>query len=166
MPLTPEVIDAAVAFWGAAVLVPTFRQLSDEERRFDPQAARNEAFGAVLMAALQARTPVTENQRGVFTRELRKVLDGSSDLEVTLNGETTPVSIYRVFAAGHDAAVLSVDYGPDWVLGACAKRAGIPDYHFPIKTVMWLRADRATVRHGYDAPVRVLEPNGTLGAVA
>jgi hypothetical protein len=53
---------------------------------------------------------------------------------------------------------LSVDYGPDMILGRCLQFAGISADMgtLPIKTVMWIDGETVQVRYGYGAETETL----------
>lgn len=60
--------------------------------------------------------------------------------------------------------ILSVDYGPDMLLGESAEQAGISENNFPWKTVMWIVMEKDTgmakviVRAGYRAEQKQIYP--------
>ena len=60
--------------------------------------------------------------------------------------------------------ILSVDYGPDMLLGESAEQAGISESNFPWKTVMWIVMEKDTgmakviVRAGYRAEQKQIYP--------
>jgi len=157
MTLTKEQIDAAVNWWGRALKAPSYNQLSPEERAADPDSARQEFMGRALVSMLRTQHPITDEQIDTFKTELRKVLDGTSDLQVKLSGPEL-----RELAWLFDG-YLGVDYGPCITLRTCAERAGIDDSHFPIKTGMRVnRSDgRVSVGCGYGAPWVYVNPDGS-----
>lgn len=55
---------------------------------------------------------------------------------------------------------LGVDYGPDLMLSNAAATAGVrlTMTTLPWKTVMWVKPDQVTLRHGYGAPTQTLFP--------
>lgn len=53
---------------------------------------------------------------------------------------------------------LSVDYGPDYILGSIAQESGVSTNGFPWKTTMWVRADKVEVSAGYAAPSETIFP--------
>lgn len=58
----------------------------------------------------------------------------------------------------HGSLTLSVDYGPDYILGSTAERAGVSTSGFPWKTTMWVRTDRVEVSAGYAPPSVTIFP--------
>ncbi len=55
-----------------------------------------------------------------------------------------------------DYIILSVDYGPDYILASIAEKSGLSTRCFPWKTTMWVRKDKVSVRAGYGAPIKVI----------
>ncbi len=53
---------------------------------------------------------------------------------------------------------LSVDYGPDYILGSLAEKTGVSTNGFPWKTTMWVRSNEVTVSAGYAAPAETIFP--------
>lgn len=53
---------------------------------------------------------------------------------------------------------LSVDYGPDYILGSLAEKTGVSTNGFPWKTTMWVRENEVTVSAGYAAPAKTIFP--------
>jgi len=51
---------------------------------------------------------------------------------------------------------LSVDYGPDRILGEAGCTIGLGQFDFPCKTVMWITETEVRVRAGYGADERVI----------
>lgn len=51
---------------------------------------------------------------------------------------------------------LSVDYGPDYILGSIAEKTGVGTGGFPWKTTMWVRANKVEVSAGYAAPYETI----------
>lgn len=49
-------------------------------------------------------------------------------------------------------ATLSVDYGPDWILGEAGSAIGLGQFSFPCKTTMWITENKVSVSAGYSAP--------------
>ena len=88
--------------------------------------------GMSMILATLARTDVSQNQLESFKRALTEAIQ-----------ENTPRHI-------------SVDYGPDMLLGAAMEKAGIPSNMAPWKTTMWLISDGVSVRHGYRAETQNL----------
>lgn len=56
----------------------------------------------------------------------------------------------------YGSAILSVDYGPDWILSKVAENANVSTHGFPWKTTMWISKKRVSVRSGYRAPTKVI----------
>lgn len=52
--------------------------------------------------------------------------------------------------------VLSVDYGPNRLLGEAGDTIGLGQFDYPCKTVMWVSETEVSVRAGYGAPMRVI----------
>jgi len=58
---------------------------------------------------------------------------------------------------GHsDRVTLSVDYGPDYILGESGRTIGLGQFDFPCKTVMWISKSEVSVRAGYGASEQVI----------
>ena len=55
-----------------------------------------------------------------------------------------------------DSLTLSVDYGPDHVLGEACRKAGIDGSAFPCKTVMWIDAKKVSAKCGYGASEKIV----------
>jgi len=53
---------------------------------------------------------------------------------------------------------LSVDYGPDYILGSLAQETGVSTNGFPWKTTMWIEANKVSVSAGYAAPMENIFP--------
>lgn len=53
---------------------------------------------------------------------------------------------------------LSVDYGPDYILGSLARETGVSTNGFPWKTTMWVEKDKVSVSAGYAAPTKIIFP--------
>lgn len=51
---------------------------------------------------------------------------------------------------------LSVDYGPDRILGEAGYAIGLGQFDFPCKTTMWISETEVSVRAGYGAPEQVI----------
>lgn len=51
---------------------------------------------------------------------------------------------------------LSVDYGPDHILGEAGSAIGLGQFDFPCKTVMWITETEVSVRAGYRAPEQTI----------
>jgi len=51
---------------------------------------------------------------------------------------------------------LSVDYGPDRILGEAGCAIGLSQFDFPCKTVMRVSKAEVIVRAGYGAPEQVI----------
>ena len=51
---------------------------------------------------------------------------------------------------------LSVDYGPDYILGIAGNAIGLGQFDFPCKTVMWISETEVRVRAGYGASEQVI----------
>lgn len=60
--------------------------------------------------------------------------------------------------SAYEKNYLGCDYCPGGLLGDAAKHAGINTLRFPIKTSMWIRDGKVTVRYGYSAPVEQVYP--------
>lgn len=52
--------------------------------------------------------------------------------------------------------MLSVDYGPSWILRQCAEQVGLPAVMWPWKTSMTVKADRVRASSGYGEPSQVI----------
>jgi hypothetical protein len=53
---------------------------------------------------------------------------------------------------------LSVDYGPDYILGSIAQETGVSTNGFPWKTTMWIEKNKVSVSAGYAAPSETIFP--------
>ncbi len=53
---------------------------------------------------------------------------------------------------------LSVDYGPDDILGSLAQETGVNTNGFPWKTTMWIEKEKVSVSAGYAAPCEIIFP--------
>lgn len=62
----------------------------------------------------------------------------------------------RVESCG--SMTLSVDYGPDYILGSLAQETGVSTNGFPWKTTMWVESNKVSVSAGYAAPCKVIYP--------
>lgn len=60
---------------------------------------------------------------------------------------------------------LSVDYGPDVILGEAGAAIGLGQFDFPCKTTMWISEDRVSVSAGCGAPVDIIWDSMTADAV-
>lgn len=57
---------------------------------------------------------------------------------------------------GVNEVMLSVDYGPDQVLGRAGDAIGLGGFDYPCKTMMWITKTDVTVRAGYGASKDVI----------
>lgn len=53
---------------------------------------------------------------------------------------------------------LSVDYGPDYILGRLAQETEVSTNGFPWKTTMWIEKGKVSVSAGYAAPEEIIFP--------
>lgn len=120
-----EQIKIAVEWWAEQLKDPTFKTLSDQERRAEP--LQPAAFSEVMAERSAKRHPVTAGQLETF----KTALAGSIEAD-DLRGW-----------------VLSVGYSPGRVLAEAATTAGIDNSRFPIKTIMWLHNGGVRVSLGY-----------------
>ena len=58
----------------------------------------------------------------------------------------------------YGSMTLSVDYGPDYILGNLAQETGVSTNGFPWKTTMWIEKDKVSVSAGYAAPCKTIFP--------
>lgn len=57
-----------------------------------------------------------------------------------------------------DSMTLSVDYGPDRVLGRLAEECAVSTNGFPWKTTMWIDKENVSVSSGYRSPEKTIFP--------
>lgn len=125
-------VEAAVNWWADKLTACKQSGLSAEERR-DPA---NQSYQLAEMLMILSKPKVTNEQIDKFKESL-----------------STQIEAKKPYC-------LSVDYGPDMVLGRALADAGIDAGMgtLPIKTTMWLDDDKVTVRYGYGAPVETIFP--------
>ena len=58
----------------------------------------------------------------------------------------------------HGTLILSVDYGPDYILGNLANETGISTSRFPWKTTMWITENKVSVSAGYATSTKTIFP--------
>ena len=119
-----ENLEKAVKWWSNKVCKQTHHDNGD----YSVQSAL-----AMAIADMGVKQ-VSAEQRTVFEEELGKLIE---EKEKEWEG--------CYFSIG-------VDYGPDDVLGAAAKAAGINVLNFPFKTHMYFQDGKIIVRDGYGAP--------------
>lgn len=61
----------------------------------------------------------------------------------------------------HSSMTLSVDYGPDYILGSIAHETGVSTNVFPWKTTMWIQKDKVSISAGYAAPTKTIFPESS-----
>lgn len=122
-PMTTESIKAAVEWWADKLKACKQSGLSAAERK-DPG---NRGYELAEMLMSMNKPAVTDDQIAKFSE--------------SLTAQIAEGNIHH----------LGVDYGPDVPLFGALKAAGIrADMGtLPIKTSMWLDADRVSVRYGY-----------------
>lgn len=125
-----DAIDAAAQWWATVIKNPKFDALGGERDS-------NMEFAQVLMTLGNRNAPPvdTERFRDALAARLRA-------------------------APEHVRRFVGVDYHPDEMLEGAAHDAGVADtsFTFPVKTSMWIDADRVQVRYGYGAPVVTIWP--------
>lgn len=57
--------------------------------------------------------------------------------------------------------ILSVDYGPDALLGKIALKSGVNTNGFPWRTTMWIETEKVSVCAGYGAPTKIIFPESS-----
>lgn len=132
-----EAIEAAFQWWADKLRSCKQSGLSAEER-IDP---RNDAYQMAEMLMTISKPKVTDEQITKFSESLTaKLADGK-------------------------IRYLGVDYGPDMILRSALAESGISAEMgtLPIKTSMWLDADKVSVRYGYGAPEETIFPMAVQG---
>jgi hypothetical protein len=111
---------------------------SDQLRTRTKQDNGDNGMAAMLMLMVSLQEPSHADKAGVFEAHLIELLD------VRLKDQTS--------------CILSTDYAPGGLLNSAAMKAGVPAHcpPFPMKTVMWIEADKVSVKHGYGAKEKVL----------
>ncbi len=122
-------IDAAVAWWVAAIKRPRFDNLGPRHPGEDPQERRSNEF-ASIMAMTMPRPDEEAITR--FGEALRQALTAVAD---------------------QPPYCIAVDYGPDRFLSDVLQQAGIDPSitSLPWKTVMWFEKGGVQVSCGYGA---------------
>lgn len=122
MSIVKEAVDAAVEWWVAHA---------------GAGAVHRDGTGSVLRAFVAGSIPgPTGGQLAAFGSELR---------------ERLYAALLPPAQPHHYHTILRTDYEPEGILADAATHAGIVSRHLPCKTVMWIKDDVVTVRHGYGA---------------
>ena len=136
--INQKLLEAAADWWAEQI---TGRKLNWDNGAQNEGSAEDRKMGSMMwmlgnLAAMQSRDKITDDQIKTFKKSL--------------------IEEIKKDAEKRDSVILAVDYHPERCLSEAARKAGIDEYAFPCKTVMWIDPNKVSAKLGYGAAEKII----------